>query len=290
MNMMQRKIYAIALAALMMATTSLADDVEIYFSQSSLTSGEPLVMFSLDYRPNLASSICNFGAIEDCGWDAEINKEFSVDDRADGTIDFLEMLRAALRRVLSEVSGLRVGLMLNHNHINNCEAQSYTKGCSNGGYIAQGFESIDGLLRASDHQAITAFTPPNTTAGADVDVIDAFGGDLPGAPDIVFEIAVSAVDDRVAGRESLAQLGHDGLGRRERRSSDRTAHRSGSPHRHRHRPGNRAPASTGRSSLRETGRILLKEQTSRFVEVGQTLPQPCDVDPAWGAGRTGSAR
>ena len=149
MNMMQRKIYAIAIAALMMATTSLADDVEIYFSQSSLTSGEPLVMFSLDYRPNLGSSICNFGAIEDCGWGAEINNEFSVDDRADGTIDFLEMLRAALRRVLSQVSGLRVGLMLNHDNVNKCAGQSYTKGCSNGGYIAQGFESIDGNLSAN---------------------------------------------------------------------------------------------------------------------------------------------
>jgi type IV pilus assembly protein PilY1 len=140
--------------------TAWADDVEIFFNTSEVEEvGDPLVMFALDWRPNLYSNICNIGSCDDfdpywdgtlvegdVGYDENLDKlsaAFSADDKADGTINFFEMLRAALRVVLNEVDGIKVGLMLNHNNENNCAGPDETD-CSNGGYIAMGFESIDG--------------------------------------------------------------------------------------------------------------------------------------------------
>jgi len=41
------------------ANVALADDIEIYYStDSSVEGAEPMVMFSLDWRPNLGSSAC----------------------------------------------------------------------------------------------------------------------------------------------------------------------------------------------------------------------------------------
>jgi hypothetical protein len=36
-----------------------ADDTDIYVNSATPTDSEPLVMFSLDYRPNLGSTACN---------------------------------------------------------------------------------------------------------------------------------------------------------------------------------------------------------------------------------------
>ncbi|MES9904911.1 MAG: hypothetical protein ABW168_19825 [Sedimenticola sp.] len=138
------RVAAALLTAAVCMTPALADDVEIYFNTTDGQIGDPLVMFSLDYRPNLAATICNFTLITECGWDADFNDALTDVDKVDGTIDFLEMLRAALKRVLSEVTGVRVGLMLNHDNKNNCENKPETNGCSNGGYIVQGFTAIDG--------------------------------------------------------------------------------------------------------------------------------------------------
>ncbi|MES9857029.1 MAG: hypothetical protein ABW166_10540 [Sedimenticola sp.] len=139
-----KRAAATLLTAAVCMTSVQADDIEIFFNTSDGQIGDPLVMFSLDYRPNLTATICNFTLISECGWDSDFNDALMATDKADGTIDFLEMLRAALKRVLSEVTGVRVGLMLNHDDKNNCENKPGTNGCSNGGYIAQGFTAIDG--------------------------------------------------------------------------------------------------------------------------------------------------
>lgn len=148
---MKQFIKKTGLALLLASITTVsawADDVEIYFNTSSVTdAGDPLVMFSIDWRPSLTAQMCNFAVdVSECGWDADINAAFSADDLADTNIQFFELLRAALRVVLDEVDGVKVGLMLNHAHVNGCEGNdSSNSACSNGGYIAMGFQSVDGV-------------------------------------------------------------------------------------------------------------------------------------------------
>ena len=121
------------IAGLSLTTLALADDTDIYLNPgSSLPPGsEPMVMFSLDYRPNLGSTACNNGECATLiaeGWLS-----------ATGPYTFFDVLRAALRKVMDPLEGVRVGLMLNHDHANNCAGPTQT-GCSNGGYIAMGFD------------------------------------------------------------------------------------------------------------------------------------------------------
>jgi type IV pilus assembly protein PilY1 len=147
----------VALAAMLFATVMVsplqADDTEIFFNQDPLVTGEPLVMFSLDYRSNLGSPMCEVG---DADCDGDLITMFAADGRAVGdTVSFLGLLRASLRSVLSNVTGVKVGLMLNHDYVNNCE-NSVTAGCSNGGYIAEGFKSVNGAAANGGEDAVMA--------------------------------------------------------------------------------------------------------------------------------------
>lgn len=127
-----------------------ADDTEIYLTPPGGTSDEPLVMLSLDYRPNLASSICTNTAPGAC----EAADYFRAQCPtcvlpASGTLNFFEMLQLTLELVLGKVSGVQIGLMLNHNHDQNGEGPSHGSGASsnerksNGGYIARRFRSLN---------------------------------------------------------------------------------------------------------------------------------------------------
>jgi hypothetical protein len=59
-----------------------------------------------------------------------------------GPYVFFDVLRGALRKVMDPLEGVKVGLMLNHDYRVNCEGFGRT-GCSNGGYIAMGFEEFE---------------------------------------------------------------------------------------------------------------------------------------------------
>ncbi|MDH3419045.1 MAG: PilC/PilY family type IV pilus protein [Gammaproteobacteria bacterium] len=120
----------IALSAV--ASVCLADDTDIYLNPGAgLPAGsEPMVMFSLDYRPNLGSTACNGN---EC--DTLIAEGYMAPA---GPYTFFDVLRAALRKAMEPLDGIRVGLMLNHENQNNCEGPN--SGCSNGGYIAMGFQ------------------------------------------------------------------------------------------------------------------------------------------------------
>lgn len=201
MNKFAQKIGLSLLLTSGITLNAWADDVEIYFNDVTETSttGDPLVMFSLDYRSNLTAPISGCSNVEACNitylddndtpddptddqslttsltdyWNgvspasivnydetmAELAAGFTYADRYDdngtpgdtsddiaGEIDFLELLRAALRVVLNSITDVKVGLMLSHDNINNCEGPSNenTDGCSNGGYIAMGFQEVDG--------------------------------------------------------------------------------------------------------------------------------------------------
>jgi type IV pilus assembly protein PilY1 len=113
-----------------------ADDIDIYVDQGNTLPPEsmPMVMFSLDYRPNLGSTAC-LG--NEC--DTLIAEGYM---RPTGPYVFFDVLRGALRKVMDPLEGVKVGLMLNHDHRANCEGFGRT-GCSNGGYIAMGFEEFE---------------------------------------------------------------------------------------------------------------------------------------------------
>ena len=126
-----------SLAALIVAIgTARADDTDVYMNPGSgLPDGsEPMVMFSLDYRPNLAATACNGSECD------TLIKEGYLPLQPNYT--FFDVLRAAMRKVFDPLEGVRVGLMINHDHNQNCEGFGRT-GCSNGGYIAMGFEAFD---------------------------------------------------------------------------------------------------------------------------------------------------
>ena len=111
----------------------LADDTDIYINNAPAPGGEPLVMFSLDYRPNLGSTACKG---TEC---AGLIAEGYLPVKASYT--FFDVLRASLKKVMTPLSGVKVGLMINHDNRNNCAGPTkVVSGCSNGGYIALGFE------------------------------------------------------------------------------------------------------------------------------------------------------
>ena len=138
---MDIKITKFALAAVLAALVATigsakADDTDVYMNPGSgLPAGsEPMVMFSLDYRPNLGATACNGN---EC--DTLIKEGYMS---ATGPYTFFDVLRGALRKVFDPLEGVRVGLMLNHDHINGCEGFGRTL-CSNGGYIPMGFELFE---------------------------------------------------------------------------------------------------------------------------------------------------
>ena len=64
--------------------------------------------------------------------------------------------------------------------------------------------------RTADHHAVTAFQPPDSAAGPDVDVIDLLRREFPGTADVVHVIGITAVDEDVSCLEMGQEVG-DGL-------------------------------------------------------------------------------
>src|SRR4029077_2755526 len=73
-----------------------------------------------------------------------------------------------------------------------------------------GIEMFDHIFFAADHHAIAAFESPNTAAGADIDVMNFFGGELLGAANVVDVIGIPAIDQDVFRFERGQQI-MDGL-------------------------------------------------------------------------------
>ena len=137
-----------------------ADDTDVYMNPGAglPPNSEPMVMFSLDYRPNLGSTACN-------GTDCEtLIKEGYMS--ATGPYTFFDVLRGALRKVFDPLEGVKVGLMVNHDNTNDCEGFGRTK-CSNGGYIAMGFDLFEendaNGAKAAFHQILDSMPTPQGT-------------------------------------------------------------------------------------------------------------------------------
>ena len=137
-----RYIISIAISLLILGAVNpeiRADDIDIYIDPAEGTGTEPIVMFTLDYRSNLGSTVCSGGAC-----DFLTSKTYTNNSGATvpyltlsgGTTSRFNLLRGVLKYVLQQVgpSGVRIGFAMNHENNNNCEGPSRT-GCSNGGYI-----------------------------------------------------------------------------------------------------------------------------------------------------------
>jgi type IV pilus assembly protein PilY1 len=128
------KITAGLIVWLSFALPVFGDDTDIYLNPSVAAGAEPLVMFTLDYRPNLTAAVC--GGTE-C--DSLIAAGYLP---ATGPYNFFQLLRAVFKKVLDPIGGVRVGFMMNHD--DNCigsPASGPTKtGCSNGAYLLSGFK------------------------------------------------------------------------------------------------------------------------------------------------------
>ncbi|HXH03932.1 MAG TPA: PilC/PilY family type IV pilus protein [Candidatus Competibacteraceae bacterium] len=117
-----------------------ADDTDIYFTQNRRDTDEPLVMFSIDWRPNLAASAsCPVGS--SCY--ESIGNYLDVPDPSNLTQ--FDIYRAVLKKVFEPLEGVKIGLMINHNQGTgkSCSGpQSGNNKCTTGGFIAFGFQSM----------------------------------------------------------------------------------------------------------------------------------------------------
>ncbi len=137
--MLRKHNIAVTVISLMLslaaAPASRADDTDIYFAEADADIGLPMVMFTLDYRPNLASTVCQNGECQ------TLVDEGFLD--AQDSYTYFDLLRGVLKKVMAPLEGVRVGLMLNHDYRANCAGPAGERsGCSNGGYIAMGFQEF----------------------------------------------------------------------------------------------------------------------------------------------------
>ncbi|MEW6039721.1 MAG: PilC/PilY family type IV pilus protein [Pseudomonadota bacterium] len=171
----QSAIVALSVAAPFCA--SRADDTDIYFAGGGSVGGRPLVMFSLDYRPNLGAAVCeNTGEDDD---DCHDDDDHEDDDDccslrttvspssgttylpSSGNVTHFDLLRAALRKTMddlgTELADVKVGLMINHNDSTTGQCGAGPSGqCSNGAYVLRGF-STD---KARFHDALAQLPVP----------------------------------------------------------------------------------------------------------------------------------
>ena len=161
-KLLKASITTILTALIITIGAARADDTDVYMNPGAgLPAGsEPMVMFSLDYRPNLGSTACNGN---EC--DQLISEGYMA---STGPYTFFDVLRGALKKVFDPLEGVRVGLMLNHNNNNNCEGFGRTK-CSNGGYIPMGFQSFDkgdtNGAKARFHNILASMPTPKGNVG-----------------------------------------------------------------------------------------------------------------------------
>lgn len=136
----------LGIIALLASPLALADDTDLYLDPNSSIGAEPLVMFSVDYRSNLTSTVCSDASSAGCNAANYFrNSEYqdvrdAISAMGTSTLTFFDVIRLSLREVFNGISGVSVGLMMNH-QANNCGGPT-ASGCSNGGYIMMGFDSL----------------------------------------------------------------------------------------------------------------------------------------------------
>jgi type IV pilus assembly protein PilY1 len=137
---MRRRIplLASAIAACLAAAPAAAEDIDVYMENNAGDGIRPQVMFILDYRPNLYSTVCTDVAnTTDCP--AAVYFADEPGFPTEGPLSFMDLLRFSMQRVAKNLSAVEVGLMISHNYDNNCAGPGKTN-CSNGAYILSGFK------------------------------------------------------------------------------------------------------------------------------------------------------
>ena len=139
---------------LVSAGSAQADDIDIYAAPNQASAATPQVMFSIDWRPNLSSTVCQ-GTVTVNGTSQNVCQSL-IDEGylASAPTSFFNLLRAVLKRVLSSLDDVEVGIMLSHDQGSgqSCAGQHEDTGpvsgnnpdiCTNGGYILKGFTDVD---------------------------------------------------------------------------------------------------------------------------------------------------
>lgn len=134
------------LAALLIGLPAVADDTELYFGKSSPDAPAPLVMLTLDYRPNVANA--NY-----CGGEADCRSKMGdeIYDQLDpavkgGSVTLFDSFQAVFKLVFKSdaFDGMKIGFMMSHA---DCLTGASCGSKSNGGYVLRGFELFQpGLL------------------------------------------------------------------------------------------------------------------------------------------------
>ncbi|MDH5631845.1 MAG: PilC/PilY family type IV pilus protein [Gammaproteobacteria bacterium] len=136
--MVFNRIFLTLATAAVLATSTLsseiarAHDTDIYVG-SAANAPEAMVMFTIDYRANLGSTVCNNG---EC---AKLIADGYMPPLT--TITFFDMIRAVMKKVLDPLYGFKLGLIVNHAHNNGCAGPTATA-CSGGAMVYYGLNSV----------------------------------------------------------------------------------------------------------------------------------------------------
>ena len=100
---MTAKLFSRTAVALCFSLSSFiagADDIDIYLASSSGNSAdEPLVMFSIDWRPNLTATVCNGPSCDYYNQYVDLYNDGYLDvNPATGTVVAFDMYRAILKK------------------------------------------------------------------------------------------------------------------------------------------------------------------------------------------------
>ena len=156
---------ALAVLALGRSLPVGADDTDIYLNPNVPSGAEPLVMFTLDTRSNVLNSSFSCAAGSGCN-QLRVDGYLTDAPAGSGTSSkFFRVLRAVMKKVLDPLDGVKIGLMLNHNHENNAQGHPEVSRQSNGAYVALGFREMDAGTDPSDTMlAAEAGEDPNKLA------------------------------------------------------------------------------------------------------------------------------
>ena len=190
---MSQQLFRMLCAALLVLSLSAtrADDTDIYTNRIVPPTTVPLVMFSIDLSSGLElpyAGCVNTGIGVTMCPAAKFFYDRCPSCRplmpvATAPFRRYDAIRFALRTVMLENGGMKVGLMFSHDHQINCTGTSLLNTCSNGGYIARGFKAVD-------HVVVPFTSPVVTTPGPNLTEFLAIVDSLPvatGQPDHAYQ-------------------------------------------------------------------------------------------------------
>jgi hypothetical protein len=70
---------------------------------------------------------------------------------------------------------------------------------------------LDDVFFAADHLAVAAFESPDAAAGADVDIMDAFGREFLGAANVIDVVRITAIEEDVISGKFGSEIGDGGI-------------------------------------------------------------------------------